>query len=242
LLSKLATKAFSLKPFIADCGIRTTSADEQVVPLAEARGRFVPVLEGKQIGRYWCAPPENAVRLDTKHDLFKSKDEKYDAAVFVIRQTAAYPIVAPHEHTTYFRNSLHALRRPDGGLDIRYLVGLLNSKLMRFAYAESIREAHQRTFPQVKLGALGGLPMKIVDLGNPDEKRRHDEIVELVEGMLTLQRKVRAAKNPSEREELGRRAEALDDRIDRAVLDLYEVTEDEARAVENVVEGLPKPP
>ncbi len=242
LLKKLAERSFSVKPFVADCGVRTTAAADQVVPLADAKGEFVPTLEGKQVGRYWCSPPEVAVRLDTRHDLFKSKDAKYEGSKFVIRQTAAYPIVAPHEHTKYFRNSLHGLSEPGNGLDIRYIVGLLNSKVMRFAYVELVREASQRTFPQVKLGALARLPLRSVDMSVAAEKARYQLIVELVEEMLSLQRKLARERNPQVAERLRQHTEALDDRIDRAVFDHYGLDETEIGCIENVVRTLVKPP
>lgn len=242
LLNKLADRSFSVKPFLADCGIRTTSAGDQVVALDDARGKYLPVLEGKQIGRYWCAPPKVAVRLDTKYDIFKSKDEKYTNAAFVIRQTAAYPIVGPREHATYFRNSLHALYAPDNGIDVRYIVALLNSKIIRFAYVETIREANQRTFPQVKLGALSLLPMKEINLDVPAEKGIHDRLVELVEVMLRLHRKLQAKPNPARSDALRNQVQAIDDDIDHIVYRLYGLTASEIETVEGAVSRLVTPP
>lgn len=242
LLAKLAARSFSVKPFVADCGIRTTAAKEQVVDLAAAKGTFLPALEGKQVGRYWCAPPEVAVRLDTKEGLFKSKDEKYIQAEFLIRQTAAYPIVGPHEHTQYFRNSLHGLRAPDNGIDVRYLVALLNSKLIRFAYVETIREASQRTFPQVKLGALASLPLREIASGDTAGRALHDRLVELVDALLQLHRKLRTESNPARRDALANQAAALDGEIDQCVYRLYDLTEAEIGAVERVVQELVPPP
>lgn len=242
LLQKLRNQSFSLEPYLADCGIRTTAAKEQVVDLKQAQGRFVPALEGKQIGRYWCSPPEIAVRLDSGHDLFKSKDEKYQNARYIIRQTAPYPIVAPHEHTTYFRNSLHALYPPDNGVDIRYVVGLLNSKLLRFAYVETIREAQQRTFPQVKLGALSTLPLRAIDFALSTDKTAHDRIVDMVEWMLRLQKKRQTQHNPKRIESVRRQIDTLDAEIDKAVYELYQLTDAEIAAVEKVVAGLVPPP
>ena len=242
LLKKLAERSFSIKPFVADCGIRTTAAKEQVVGLSEAKGRFLPTLEGKQVGRYWCAPPEVAVRLDTKESLFKSKDEKYTQAVFLIRQTAAYPIVGPHEHTQYFRNSLHGLRAPDNGIDVRYLVALMNSKLIRFAYVETIREASQRTFPQVKLGALALLPLREIASGDKAGRAIHDRLVDLVEALLQLQRKLRVESNPTRRDALANQVAGLDGEIDQCVYRLYDLTAAEIAAVEGVVQQLVAPP
>src|SRR5204863_3547607 len=51
LLEKLRQKSMSIRPYLADCGVRTTDAKRQVVKVAEAKGKFVITLEGKQIGR-----------------------------------------------------------------------------------------------------------------------------------------------------------------------------------------------
>jgi hypothetical protein len=240
LLEKLAEGSFSIRPFLADCGVRTTDAREQVVKLGEARGHFVPVLEGKQIGRYRCSPPEVGVRLDTQARVFMSRPEKYAGAEFLVRQTASYPVVGPREHATYFRNSLHALYPPADGIDVRYVVGLLNSKLLRFAYVAMVRESKQRVFPQVKLAPLGALPFRAVRSDDPDACARYARIVELVTAMLEVKRApcVDGAANDTGRAA----ADELDHCIDREVFALYRLNEAEIAQVETAVAALAPAP
>jgi hypothetical protein len=242
LLDKLRRRSMSIRPFLADCGVRTTDAKRQVVKLSEARGKFVPTLEGKQIGRYWCAPPEVAVRLDSGARVFFGRDHKYENARFLIRQTAAYPIAGPREHATYFRNSLHALYAPSEDIDVRYVVGLLNSKLIRFAYVATTREASQRVFPQVKLGPLGSLPIRALDLGSPSDRASHDRVVELVDAMLFTQRELRREQNEAKAEALKLEARGLDADIDRTVFELYGLTAPEVKEVDAVIDTLAPAP
>jgi hypothetical protein len=242
LLDKLRERSTSIRRYLADCGVRTTDAKRQVVGLGEVRGKFVPVLEGRQIGRYSCAPPEVAVRLDAGSKVFVSREEKYAKAEFLIRQTAAYPVVGPREHATYFRNSLHALYPPDNGWDVRYVVGLLNSKLLRFAYMATVREAHQRVFPQVKLGPLGELPVRDLRLDVVEEKAQHDRVVDLVAGMLATKQQLARTDDPASKLELEERARDLDARIDREVFRLYDLTDPEIARIETTVETLATPP
>jgi hypothetical protein len=242
LLDRLRLHSFSLGKLVGDCGIRTTSARDQVVDLACATGDVLPVLEGKLVGRYGCRLPEVAVRLDSQLPLFISRVERYRAVSFVIRQTAAYPIVGPREHTVYFRNSLLALFPPSDGIDVHYLVALLNSKLLRFVYTETVREAQQRAFPQVKVKALQSLPFRRIDLAVPEERVRHDGIVALAKHALVAQR---AALEPGasavidvqEGEASGhlRAFAALDREIDDRVYELYELSDDERKMVERSV-------
>lgn len=63
-----------------------------------------------------------------------------------------------------------------GDLDAKYLVALLNSKLLRWAYRASTRETAQRAFPQVKVRALRALPIRALDLKNDRDRNFHDKI------------------------------------------------------------------
>jgi hypothetical protein len=232
LLRRLRADAFSLGELVGDCGIRTTAAKDQVVNLTEAKGNFLPALEGKRVQRYVCEPPEIAVRLDSRKPLHGTSNEaRFRAAAFLIRQTAAFPIVGPHEHATHFRNSLLGLFVPKDGFHVNYFVGVLNSRLMRFVYMESTREAQQRAFPQVKLAALRALPMRWLDLANPVDKRRHDALVQLVDDALQTQKRVSKEKNPIRKEALQRAFEILDRDIDKHVFELYGVSEEEIRLI-----------
>lgn len=232
LIQRLRERSFSLGKLVGDCGIRTTAAKEQVFSLDSVKGRFVPTLEGKQIQRYACAPPEVAVRTDSKKSLYLGNEERRRQAQFVIRQTAAFPIVGPREHAVNFRNSLLALfAPPEGGVDIRYIVALLNSKVLRFVYTETVRESQQRTFPQVKVGALQTLPIREIDFSNVSERRVHDELVQLVTDALEVQRRTAKEKNPVRKEALMRNFQLLDERIESAVFQLYDLSAEEVATV-----------
>jgi len=241
LFDRLTTNSFSVRPFLADCGIRTTSAKQQVVGIAEARPKDLPVLEGKRIGRYWCNPPTAAVRFD-RGQVIKGSEEKYEFAEFLVRQTAAYPIVGPRRHARYFRNSLHALSKPEAPMSILYLVGLLNSKLLRFAYIAATREAGQRTFPQVKLGALAKLPLRRIDFGQAGDRKAHDEIVELVESLLGLQMDLSASGGSTKPSGIRARIQTLDQRLDDVVYRLYGIDASSRRIVDETLAQAPAAP
>lgn len=238
LIKRLQSNSFSLDKVVGDCGIRTTASKEQVVALADAKGKYVAALEGKRIQRYVCEPPEIAVRLDSRKDVFVANETRYKAARWLIRQTASHPIVGPHEHATHFRNSLLALFAPEDGTRVEYLVALLNSRLMRFVYVESVREARQQAFPQVKVAALRALPMRRVDLSVAADRAVHDELVKLVEDTTATARIAGAELNPVRRESLLRKFAITDAEIDRRVFELYGLSVDEVALVERTLADL----
>jgi hypothetical protein len=241
LIERLRENSYSLEKVVGDCGIRTTDAKAQVVALSDAKGKHVPVLEGKRVQRYTCEPPEIAVRLDSRKALFVAHESKYKAVRWLIRQTASHPIVGPRLHATHFRNSLLALFDPTDGSRIEYVVALLNSRLLRFVYMGSVREAQQRAFPQVKVAALRALPMRRLDLSDSLQRATHDELVALVVRAAKLQRDGAGASNPQRRESLAQQFAAIDSEIDKRVYALYGLSAADITVVERTLaELLPK--
>ena len=235
-LDRLSGKIESLGNLVADPGVHTGNCSEKIV-LKEAVGECVPVLEGKQINRYSCEEPKKFLRLDyaaqdTEYFTIRPR-EKYEAAQFLIRQTAAYPIVGPREHATYFRNSLLALYPPADGRSILFLVGILNSTLLRYLYRTAVQESNQKAFPQVKVRALRNLPIRTLDLSQTDERKTHDQLVTLVERMLAVQKRMGHAETAHEQEALSRESAAVDRQINAAAYALYELTPEEIAAVES---------
>lgn len=232
LHARLVANSFSLGKLVADPGVHTGNCSKKLIlPNEAATPDAVPVLEGKQVGRYSCAVPTKVLRLGYEADpgeYFTIRPiEKYEAAEFVIRQTAAYPIVGPRRHAAYFRNSLLALYSPKD-VDVRYVVGVLNSSLMRWIYKSTVTEAGQLAFPQVKVAAIRALPIREVG----DDWSLHDAIVRDVDALLKLMVDADEVRTEQESVALGRRAAAMDRAIDASVYSLYGVTESEVSMIQ----------
>jgi hypothetical protein len=240
LFAKIHDKAGSLGQLVADPGVHTGNCSKKLIlPIEDAVHDAVPVLEGKEVSRYRCTRPKKALRLR-----YRAKEgeyftiravEKYRDAEFVVRQTAAYPIVGPRRHTDYFRNSLLALYSPDNGTDVRYLVGLLNSRLLRYAYESAVRESRQKAFPQVKVKSLRALPIRWMDLAKELDREKHDRMVSLVQQMLDLHQHLDTSSAAPDRTMIRRRILATDRQIDALVYDIYDLTEEEIGKVEAAI-------
>ncbi|NUQ61786.1 MAG: N-6 DNA methylase [Pirellulales bacterium] len=238
LIDKLRAQSRPLDEAFADPGVHTGNcAGRLVLPLAAASPDCAPVLEGKQVDRYLCRPPAKALRLGyraSQGEYFTIRPlEKYRKAAFVVRQTAAYPIAGPRRHADYFRNSLLALYTPADGRDVRFVVAILNSRLMRCVYRVLVKESSQKAFPQVKVGALRMLPIRAIDFARKEERVAHDAIVAMVDRMIDLQARRFDAQTPQDRDVLTDRIESLDGEIDRAVEGLYGLSDEETAQIEH---------
>ena len=70
---------------------------------------------------------------------------------------------------------------------------------------------------------------------NPEEVAQHDKLVALVESMLELQKKYHNTRMERDKELYERQIKMVDARIDRLVYDLYGLTEEDIRVVEEVI-------
>ena len=109
----------------------------------------------------------------------------------------------------------------------KFLAGILGSKLVGFFIRSYYDEAHD-AFPQIKVGQLRSLPIAFKD----DKPGIHDRMAELVDSMLKLHRNLQAAKTDHGKKIIQRQIDATDKQIDQLVYELYGLTDDEIRIVE----------
>lgn len=74
--------------------------------------------------------------------------------------------------------------------------------------------------------------MRVIDFADATDKKCHDQMVQLVESMLILQKQLVVAKSESQKTVIQRQIDATDAEIDRLVYELYGLTADEIAIVE----------
>ncbi|MBI4301800.1 MAG: N-6 DNA methylase [Chloroflexi bacterium] len=113
-----------------------------------------------------------------------------------------------------------------------YIVGLLNSRLLDFCHKQ-VSVPFRGGFRSANRQFLEPLPVRRIDFANPGEKAMHDRLVALVERMLDLNRRKADKLLPqSEQEDIQREIARTDEEIDNLVYDLYGLTEEERRIVQ----------
>jgi hypothetical protein len=117
------------------------------------------------------------------------------------------------------------------GHDLRFFLGILNSKLAT-SFLRTVCPAKLSGYTRFSSSYIAELPIPSIDFTSPADKSRHDQMVTLVEQMLTLHRQLAAVKTPDERTRLERQIAATDQRIDRLVYELYGLTAAEIKIVE----------
>jgi type I restriction-modification system DNA methylase subunit len=115
--------------------------------------------------------------------------------------------------------------------DDRYLLGLLNSRLMHFMLSHTCDKV-QGGFYRLKIIYIAQLPIRTIDSNNPSEKVDHDKLVSLVDRMLELHKKKTALPPSAEREKIEREIAVTDEKIDEIIYGLYGITDEERKIIE----------
>jgi hypothetical protein len=76
------------------------------------------------------------------------------------------------------------------------------------------------------------LPIRTIDFSDPEDVALHDQMVGLVERMLSLHERLAGARIERERMVIGSQISATDRQIDRLVYELYGLTDEEMDVVE----------
>jgi len=163
------------------------------------------------------------------------------------RQIGRYPEFAIDTAGWHCLNTMFMVNLRAAMPDPLYVLGVLNSKLIRALWLHRFYD-QRRTFPKIKGTYLKQLPIPCLDHSDPADTSRHERMVQLVEQMLELNRRLPSVRTPQEKTALERQIAATDTQIDRLVYDLYGLTEEEIRIVEGaqrvvgVGQSLTQPP
>ena len=190
-----------------------------------------PLLRGSLIHRYinkwdndywikygkWLAAPRDPFIFDAPEKL-------------VIRQTGDSLIATFIKNGIICRDNLHIIIN-NSDLNILFFLALLNSTILDFIY-EIMNPEKGEALAQVKKSHVEQLPIPTFDLSVKADKAKHDNLVSLVDTMLDLRQKEAAELSDHQKTIITRKIDAVDMAIDKAVYELYNLTEDEIKVVE----------
>ena len=113
--------------------------------------------------------------------------------------------------------------------DIRYVLGLLNARLLTFRF-RGLAKLTGHSMWEAFDNSIAELPMRRIDFDNPEDRERHDAIVRLVKDIEKATRAAHEGISAADRSLGARRAEARTEQLDSLVLDLYGIADAEQRA------------
>lgn len=235
-LSDMCKITQGTKPFQTGKGKPTQTPeivrDKPYVAETQQDETFRPLLRGSLMNKYrilwdrnyyisfgdWLAEP----RYSAEHDA---------AEKIIIRQTGFVLVATLDTEQFIVRDNLYTIVSQQPDINLRFVLGLLNSKFFLWFYQNAINPEKGEALAQVKKGHLVQLPIRTIDFDDPAEVAQHDRMVALVQAMLDLQQQlpgVSGAQQGLVEQQIAR----SDREIDALVYDLYGLTAEEIAIVE----------
>ncbi len=144
-----------------------------------------------------------------------------DHAAFALDETGEYSFTSGYGIT--LKNNIEE--------SVKYILGLLNSRVLDF-YLKRVSTTMRGGFFRYFTQFIEQLPIRAIDFSDPSDRAIHDRMVELVQRMLDLHKQLAAARIPDDKERLRRQIAATDQQIDQLVYELYGLTPEEIKIVE----------
>jgi len=129
-----------------------------------------------------------------------------------------------------FKKDLNPFIVTSSAYDAKFVLGVINSRLISYLYVNSSSIATKDDFRQTTLAELRRLPIPRCDEEN------QEKLVLLVDSMLVLNKKLQEANIPDTKNHIERQITVVDRQIDNLVYELYELTTEEINAVEEAVQ------
>jgi len=234
LVEKLERKGVAAKEIVnIYTGVRSKIGQRKIVSeRPEGPTWQQGLISGKEINRYFLNYTGHYINIDPKllwsggWDKEIVKREK-----LLMRQTGDSLIVAFDSNGYYHLNNLHSIVLRDNAYNLRYVLGVLNSKLLNHYY-HLISLELGRAMAQTDIETIEKLPIRAIDFSDPSDKAHHDKMVELVQRMLDLHKQLAAAETEHEKTVLQRQIAVTDRQIDQLVYELYGLSNKEIKTVE----------
>ncbi|MCX6745653.1 MAG: hypothetical protein NTX00_01380 [Candidatus Parcubacteria bacterium] len=202
-------------------GINPGNIRNKVVVDKKIDEKYKKVIDGKNIKRYSISWGGECVLYDKKI-LERARDEEiFLTTPKIMMQKIGTSLVASLDSEQLYAliNTTILLKKEDvENYDQKFILALLNSKLLNFYYKEEYLGV------QIKTEFLEQLPIK--KIATQEEKKINNKIIDLVDEMLKLN-KTTESRNKNET-----RIEAVDYEIDKSVYELYGLSEGEIKIVE----------
>ncbi|MBA7551512.1 hypothetical protein ES705_44054 [subsurface metagenome] len=136
-------------------------------------------------------------------------------------------IIEPIAYFADSTNSIHkALNSP---YNLNYLLALLNSKLFQWRFKLT------STNNNVGTNEIDALPFRKIDFTSNNDKNTHNSIIRFVDNLLKLNKELKKTKLETQRKQIQRVIDHSEKKIDELVYELYGLSEEEIKIVEDSV-------
>jgi adenine-specific DNA-methyltransferase len=197
-------------------GIQTYDR-KKFVSTTKVNDDYYPVIDGTNVKRYYYDAPKEYVLF--KNEAIKSGGDVdvYNKERIVVRQIGVFPQGTIIEPNTLTLNTIYNIFLFKDDIPLEFILGLINSKLISFFWTKKYYD-NKATFPKIKKAPLESIP--IVEFGGDKSLILTDLVKKVLRSKM-----INSITDTS----------GLEKEIDQLVYELYSLTEEEIKIVEDSV-------
>jgi methylase of polypeptide subunit release factors len=194
-------------------GIQTFDRNTYVAT-CKMNNEYVPALDGVNVKHYYLSPNTEFVKFVPEAIKSGGNPNVYSKERILVRQIGDYPDGCLCPPYMYTMNTIYNIYLKNNSIDIKYLLGIINSQLMHYYWKTKFSDS-KKTFPKIKKKPLESLPIAIAR-------------TDIQEKIITLVCEIIEKKQNDYSEDTS----IYESEIDKLVYNLYGLTYDEIRIVD----------
>jgi hypothetical protein len=193
----------------------------------EVDNTYRPYLEGKDINPYSIAYKNRWLKYGP--NLAAPRNPVlFEGERILVRRIVGRTLISTYTNNNFVTSQLLQIVKPNEPSITKYLLGIINSKLMAFYFRKKYNR-QDKTFPEIRIYELASLPIKQTDDSN---KSLQTEITRFVDQLLQLHVEIAETKLQSRIAQLESKIVFFENKINELVYQLYGISADEIKIVE----------
>lgn len=145
-----------------------------------------------------------------------------------LRIYAAYT----NEELYNVQSIFNIIKKVDTKLNIKFILGVLNSSLMNFYHSNKYLDLSKNLFQKILIQNCKNFPIPNIDNFSEVEQNIYNKIIEYVEQIISSKNLLNDSTTDKDKTFYENKCSSLDRQIDRLVYELYGLTEEEIKVVE----------
>ncbi|HXG07512.1 MAG TPA: TaqI-like C-terminal specificity domain-containing protein [Nitrososphaera sp.] len=190
----------------------------------------IRTLLGEDVGKYQVTFGNTFVESDFEEVSRLLSHSDVDEKILIRRVCSDLTAALDVSHFFYTKNLYGLINRSD--MSLKYLLGIINSKLMNFFFKKYFTTKKKDIFPEFQKYQLDKLPIRRIDFSDRSDRQRHEQMVHLVGQMIVCKRQLAEAQTDRDKTFYENKCAATNRQIESLVYELYEVDDSEIAIVE----------
>ncbi|MBS1625905.1 MAG: N-6 DNA methylase, partial [Bacteroidetes bacterium] len=193
---------------------------------------YKPLLKGRHIKRYFLSWENDWIKYGDNLAAPRTLELFEGNRILVPRIISGKVLSAHFTNQPFICNTDVITLKPWEEIDCKFFLAILNSSLCGFHVRSTNINLDRAAFPKINTNTLESFPV-------PDtktvSKENYAEVVKHVDLLLALNEELKEAKLPTKQAQIKQRIAHGEERINRLVYELYELTEDEIQIIEDSI-------